>query len=398
MPEKQLILKPGRDKSLKRRHQWIFSGAVAEFQGGDPEPGETVAVVDAAGKFLAWAACSPASQLVARVWSFDEEETIDAAFFRKRLEKAIALRHTLGLDDPEGGARLVNAEGDDLPGVVVDRYRDFYVLQLTSAGADRYRDELVAALAECTGAAGIYERSDAAVRTKEGLPPRHGLVFGAEPPNPLIIREGEARYAVDLRHGQKSGFYFDQRRSREVLARYAKERRILNAFSYTGAFAVAGLLAGARHVTNVDSSEPALRLAAHNLEMNKFRPDQWENRAADVPTLLRELCEAGEKFDLVILDPPKFIDSQHAMTRGCRAYQDLARLGFKLLNSGGLLLNFSCSGLMTPELFQKITADAALDAKCEGRIIRRLEQSPDHPTGLATPETFYLKGLMVEKL
>lgn len=393
MENKFLKLNPGREKSLLRRHVWIFSGAVADYPG-EAAPGETVEVFDAKNNFLARAAYSPDSQLIARVWTFDRDEQIDEAFFARRIKAAVEYRHFLKLDDPKGGCRLINSEADGLPGLVVDRYAGVLVIQITSAGIEFHRDTIVKLLAEITGAASIYERSDVSVRAKEGLAERSGLLYGAQPPNPVIIEENGARFAVDVRHGQKSGFYFDQRCARAAVAAYADGRTVLNAFSYTGAFAVSALLAGAGHVINIDSSAPALKQAAHNLEMNKIKPERYENRTADVFTELRKFVEEGRKFDLVILDPPKFIESQKALVRGCRAYQDIARLGYRLLNPGGLLFNFSCSGLMTPELFQKITADAALDAGVRARLVRHLEQAPDHPVSLAVPEGFYLKGLV----
>ncbi|WP_276743336.1 class I SAM-dependent rRNA methyltransferase [Victivallis vadensis] len=393
MENKFLKLNPGREKSLLRRHVWIFSGAVADYPG-EAAPGETVEVFDSKNNFLARAAYSPDSQLIARVWTFDRDEQIDEAFFARRIKAAVEYRHFLKLDDPKGGCRLINSEADGLPGLVVDRYAGVLVIQITSAGIEFHRDTIVKLLAEITGAASIYERSDVSVRAKEGLAERSGLLYGAQPPNPVIIEENGARFAVDVRHGQKSGFYFDQRCARAAVAAYADGRTVLNAFSYTGAFAVSALLAGAEHVINIDSSAPALKQAAHNLEMNRIKPERYENRTADVFTELRRLVEEGRKFDLVILDPPKFIESQKALVRGCRAYQDIARLGYRLLNPGGLLFNFSCSGLMTPELFQKITADAALDAGVRARLVRHLEQAPDHPVSLAVPEGFYLKGLV----
>lgn len=388
-----LMLAPGREKSLLRRHVWIFSGAVASLEG-EAVPGETVVVADSQGRFLARAAWSPESQLAARVWSFDPEEKIDATFFRRRIEAAVEYRRFLKLDAPLGGCRLIHSEGDALPGLVADRYGEFLVVQFLSAGAERFRAEIIDALQAVTGAKGIYERSDVSVRAKEGLPERSGLIAGAEPPNPVVIEENGAKYAVDVRHGQKSGFYFDQRDSRAVLARFAAGKRVLNAFSYTGGFGVAAALAGAEHVVNIDSSASALKLARHNMEMNRIRPERYENRESDVFTELRALVEEGRKFDIIVLDPPKFIESRRALTKGCRAYQDIARLGFGLLAPGGLLFNFSCSGLMTAELFQKITADAAVEAGVRGVIAHRLEQAPDHPTALAVPEGFYLKGLV----
>ncbi len=387
-------LAEGRERSLLRRHVWVFSGAVAAVEGGPPTSGATVRVTDSRGRFLAWAAWSEQSQLTARVWSFDENERIDAAFFRRRVAAAGARRTALGLADPAGGCRLIYSESDGLPGVIVDRYGEFAVLQLLSAGAELHRGEICDALEAEFGFRGVYERSDVAVRSKEGLAPRQGRLRGAEPPETVVIEEDGARYAVDLRHGQKTGFYFDLREARKVVARYAAGRRMLNAFCYTGAFAVAALRAGAGQVLNLDSSRPALDQALRNLELNGLADGRAELRRCDVFTELRQLAAANRRFDLIVLDPPKLIDSKGALPRGCRAYQDLARLGFSLLAPGGILINLSCSGLMDPDLFQKITAAAALEAGCGAAIIGRVTQSADHPVLLTVPETSYLKGIV----
>lgn len=393
MNNKILKLKPGRQKSLLRHHPWIFSGAVDSLNE-TPASGETVTVVDSCGEFVAYAAWSPSSQLVGRVWSFDASQEPGEALFLRRIRAAIEYRNFLGLNDPKGGCRLINSEADLLPGLVVDRFADFLVIQISAAGIEVNRDLFLRLLEQETGAKGIFERSDLNVREKEGLLERSGLAAGVQPPNPIIITENNLRFAVDVRHGQKTGFYFDQRDARRAVAEFAAGKTVLNAFSYTGGFGIAAAVAGAKHVINIDSSAPALAQAAHNFEMNKIKPEIFENRVGDVFQELRKFDEEKRKFDLIVLDPPKFIDSQKALTRGCRAYQDIARLAYKLLNPGGLLFNFSCSGLMTPELFQKITADAALDAGVHGVIVRRLQQSPDHPTALEIPESSYLKGLI----
>lgn len=386
----RMILRPGREKSLLRRHPWIYSGAVERIEG-DPAPGDPVAVV-AGKRIIATAAWSPQSQLCGRVWSFDGETVIDEAFFRNRIQRAAALRRTLGLDDENGGCRLIYSESDQLPGLIVDRYGRYLCTQFLSAGTEKYREIIGKLLLELDGIDGVFDRSDAAIRRKEGLPERSGVLCGQVPPESLIITEDGLRYQVDMRFGQKTGFYFDLREARRILRRFASGRRILNLFSYTGAFSCVALSAGAEYVLNVDSSLPALRTAEKNLQLNGFDKN-FENRQGDGFAVLRELEQAGEKFDLVILDPPKLIDSQRSLMRGCRGYQDLARLGFKLLNPGGIMFNFSCSGLMEPELFQKITASAALDAGVDPRIIGKFTQSPDHPVLLSVPETFYLKGL-----
>ena len=384
----RLFLRPGREKSLLRRHPWVFSGAVERIEG-EAEAGADILVADAKGKILAVAGYSPASQIAARVWSFDPDEKIDAVFFRKRLVAAIDYRRRLGLMDAGGGCRLVFSEGDALPGVVADRYGEFAVVQFLSAPAERYReliaDELVAA-----GMKGVYERSDASIRRKENLPERSGMMRGAELPQEIVVAEAGDRFAVDVRRGQKTGFYFDLRDVRQTVRHFACGRRVLNAFSYTGAFGVAALKAGARSVLNVDSSRPALRAAERNYELNGL--PKPECVCADVLEELRKRVGAGEKYDFVILDPPKLVASQRDLVRGCRAYQDLARLGFQLTAPGGFMLNLSCSGLMTPELLEKVTASAALEAGVSARLAGTVRQAADHPVALEVPEGAYLKG------
>ena len=387
---KKIILNKGREKSLLRRHPWIFSGAVERIEGA-PVSGETVMVTDCRGNFLAWAGYSAASQITGKVWSFDPEEKIDLQFFKKRIAAALDLRRKLHLDSPDGGCRLVFSEADQLPGVIVDRFGGFLILQLLTAGAEF---NIVEALWEICAPQGIHERSDVSIRRKEQLPERAGMVKGAELPGEIVVKEENMLFAVDCRKGQKTGFYFDLRSARKVLTGFCGNAEMLNCFSYTGAFAVAALKSGARHVLNIDSSAPALRQLERNMELNGIDAHAYENRCGDVFNHLRELDKEKRKFDLVILDPPKLVDSQRSLMSGARAYQDLARHGFKLLKPGGVLFNFSCSGLMTAELFQKITASAALEAGVDARIIGRLEQSPDHPTLLSVPETFYLKGLV----
>ena len=383
-----LFLKPGREKSLLRRHPWVFSGAVGRIEG-DVEPGAEVIVADAEGKTLAVAGYSPASQIAARVWSFDPEEKIDAAFFHKRIMAALDYRRTLGLMEPKGGCRLIFSEGDALPGVVADRYGEYAVVQFLSAPAERYR-ELIADELTTAGMKGVFERSDASIRRKENLPERSGMMRGEELPSEIVVEEAGEFFAVDVRHGQKTGFYFDLRDVRETVRHLASGRRVLNAFSYTGAFGVAALKAGARSVLNIDSSRPALRAAERNYELNGFSTPECV--CADVFEELRKRVAAGEKYDLVILDPPKLISSQRDLVRGCRAYQDLARLGFQLTAQGGFMLNLSCSGLMTMELLEKVTASAALEAGVSARLAGVVRQAADHPVSLEVPEGAYLKG------
>lgn len=390
MSDKKIVIKRGREKSLLRRHPWVFSGAVDRVCG-DPASGECVEVVSAKGEFLAWAAYSEKSQLTARCWSFEQSEAVDREFFRNRLLRAKALRDNAGING--SGCRLVYSESDGLPGVVIDRFGDWAVAQFLSCGAEMYREVIGELALEVFRLKGIYERSDTAVRLKEGLAERKCHLAGQELPAEITVEENGLLFSVDPRHGQKTGFYFDLRDVRSTVARYAPGKRMLNAFSFTGGFACAALKAGAKEVINLDSSKPALVQAEKNLRLNGIT-DNFENRAVDCFEELKRVVSAGEKFDMVILDPPKLVESRNSLERGCRAYQFLARMGFKLLNPGGVLFNLSCSGLMEMPLFQKITCDAALEAGCDAVIVETLRQGADHPVILTVPETSYLKGLV----
>ena len=389
----EICLARGREKSLLRRHPWIFSGAIKKVTS-DPAPGEVCAVKDADGIFLAWASWSPGSQISGRVWSFDQNEIINPDFFRRRIAAAAELRDVAKLNFPDGGCRLIFSESDNLPGVIADRYAGFIAVQILSAGAEFFRREIVDALMALPGVRGVYERSDASVRKHEKLPLRTGIAAGENPPENIIINENGMLFAVDPVKGQKTGFYFDLRDARKKVCKLAGGRKVLNLFCYTGGFAVAALRGNAASVMNVDSSRPALMQAQKNIELNNLDASKCTFCAADGFRTLDELAASGEKFDLVILDPPKLVDSQKHLTKGCRAYSHLAKRGFELLADGGILMNFSCSGLMTSELFQKITADAAVQSGCDCAIIDTVRQSADHPVSLAVPETFYLKGLV----
>jgi 23S rRNA (cytosine1962-C5)-methyltransferase len=390
-----IILKPGREKSLLRRHPWIFSGAIAQVDG-KPESGETVEVHAADGAHLGWGAYSPQSQIAARVWTFNPALSIASEFFRAQLTKALAMRLDLGAwaADPTSASRLVNAESDGLPGLVVDRYADYLVCQFLSAGAERWKREIVRLLDELVPNKGIYERSDVEVREKEGLPPTTGVLAGSLPPALVEIREGECRFLVDVVRGHKTGFYLDQRENRALVARYAAGREILNCFAYTGGFSVWALRGGAIRVTNVETSAAALDLGQRQAELNGLNLGQLENVEGDVFQVLRRYRDARRQFDLIILDPPKFAESHSQVERASRGYKDINLLAFKLLRGGGVLFTFSCSGLVTADLFQKIVAGAALDSGREVQIVQRLTQAPDHPVALNFPEGEYLTGLV----
>jgi 23S rRNA (cytosine1962-C5)-methyltransferase len=391
---KSLTLKAGREKSVKRRHPWIFSGAV-ERVTGDPQSGDTVEVRTADGKLLALAAYSPQSQIRARAWSFEPGRAIDAGFFRARLQAALRLREALPAAHHTNAMRLVHGESDGLPGVVVDRYADVLVAQFLSAGAERWRDTLLDALAELTGCEAIYERSDAEVRTLEGLAPRTGFARGNRNARRCPIIEHGLNFRVDVEEGQKTGFFLDQRDNRQRVRALAAGREVLDGFCYTGGFALAALAGGARRVTAVESSAPALEVARENLAANQLDASRIAFEQADVFGYQRLLRDRGASFDLVVLDPPKFAPTAAQAKNAARAYKDINLLAFKLLAPGGLLATFSCSGGVSAELFQSIVAGAALDASVEAKIIERFGAAADHPVALEFPEGDYLKGLLV---
>ncbi len=387
-------LLPGKDRPVRQRHPWIFSGAIGRTHG-ELVPGGLADVLDANGTWLARGYVNPRSQIVVRLLTWERDEWPDDEFWRRRLARAAAARADLAADPTTTAYRLAYAESDGLPGLIVDRYGDWLAVQFLTAGVEAQRDLLVALLAELFAPAGIVERSDVSVRRQEGLAPRSGLVWGRPPPADLVILEHGHRFPADLLAGQKTGFYLDQRENRRVVAGHARGRRVLNAFSFTGAFGVYALAGGATHVTNVDSSREALVGAEAALRLNGFDPDmQAEAIVGDVFQVLRAFRNAGRQFDLVILDPPKFARSRADLDAALRGYKDINLLGLKLLAPAGLLATFSCSGLVTPDLFQKVVFGASMDAGREAQIIARLGQGADHPIRLSFPESEYLKGLL----
>ncbi len=393
---KQLILKPGREKSLARRHPWIFSGAVARVEG-DPQTGETLAVRSGGGEFLAWAAYSPVSQIRARVWSWDEKETIDGDFLRARLRRALDTRERLICAETSDALRLVHGESDGLPGVIADRYGEVVVLQLLSAGAEHWRAELAGAVRELTGCACVYERSDADVRELEGLSARSGVLHGSLPAAGVNMREHGLIYGVDVTKGHKTGFYLDQRDNRKRVGELARGREVLNCFCYTGGFTLNALAGGAASVLSVDSSAAALAQAQDNLERNGLDAARAEWQEADAFKYLRTLRDQRRSFDLIVLDPPKFAPTAAFAEKAARGYKDINLLALKLLRPGGLLASFSCSGGVSADLFQKILAGAALDAGAEASIVGRFAAAADHPVLLSFPEGDYLKGLLLRR-
>jgi 23S rRNA (cytosine1962-C5)-methyltransferase len=390
-----LYVKPGREKSILHHHPWIYSGSVAHIEGA-LQPGETVAVRTLSGDFLAWGAYSPQSQIRVRIWSWDPAERIGADFLRARLMAALELRRTLIPAGLSSALRLVHAESDGLPGLIVDRYNEVLVMQCLSTGPELWRETLADLLLDVTGATAIYERSDVDVRQLEGLPERSGLLRGALPAERLKIIENGHPFWVDLAHGHKTGFYLDQRDNRARVEALSRDRDVLNCFAYTGGFAVYALAGGARSVLSIDSSAEALAIGQANIALNGFPASEASWLEGDVFHELRRLRDQGSSFDLVVLDPPKFAPTAAQAEKAARGYKDINLLAFKLLRPGGLLVTFSCSGGISPDLFQKIVAGAALDAGVNGRVVGRLNQAPDHPMALNYPEGYYLKGLIIQ--
>lgn len=387
----RLFLAKGREKSLLRRHPWVFSGAVQRVEG-KALSGETIDILDSQGKWLARGAYSPESQIRARVWTFQQDEEINIDFFIRRLQQAQSWRDWVAQRDGLDGYRLIAGESDGLPGITIDRFQNFLVLQLLSAGAEYQRPALLSALQHCYPECSIYDRSDVAVRKKEGLPLAQGPVLGDLPPELLPITEHGMKLLVDIQQGHKTGFYLDQRDSRLAARNYSVGRRVLNCFSYTGAFAVSALMGGCAQVISVDTSQAALDIAKQNVELNKLDLNKAEFVRDDVFQLLRNYRAQGEKFDLIIMDPPKFVENKNQLASACRGYKDINMLALQLLNPGGILLSFSCSGLMPTDLFQKILADAAVDAGRDVQFIEQFRQAADHPVIATYPEGLYLKG------
>jgi 23S rRNA (cytosine1962-C5)-methyltransferase len=397
---KTIRLRPGKERSLLRRHPWVFEGSVA---GGKADSGETVRVEGSDGRFLAWAAYSPQSSIRARAWSFDEGERIEPALFARRVAAAVAMRARLA--PASDGVRLVHGEADGLPGLVVDRYGDTLCAQFLSAGAERWKSVITDALIEASGAARLYERSDTSARQREGLAATVGWLrpasaTAAAAATALTIREHDWRFALDIATGHKTGFYLDQRDNRKLFAETVGHfglARVLNCYCYTGGFSVAALAGGAAEVTAIDSSAPALALAEGNVALNGFDAARHRTIDADVNQTLRSLLDARQSFDAIVLDPPKLAPTVAHAERAARAYKDINRLALSLLAQGGALFTFSCSGGIDADLFHKIVAGAGLDAGVDAFIHARLGAAPDHPMTVTFPEGGYLKGLVLIK-
>ena len=388
----RFILKPDRDKSIRQRHPWVFSGAVAR-RSGPVHPGETVDIVSSEGVWLARGTASTHSQMIARLWTWQRDEELDPSFIRQRIERAIKGREQLHNDPQTNAYRVIFSESDGLPGLIVDRFADWLVVQLLTQGAVAHTAIIVEALAELMPVRGIYERSDVEIRAREGLGEAEGLLWGEAPPDQLTIRENGYEFVLDLAGGQKTGWYVDQRVNRMRVAQYAKGADVLGVFSYTGGFEVLAAGAGATSITAVDSSAAALRGLHTNLAQNGLHTPV-NAVEGDAFKILRQLREEGKQYDLIVLDPPKFAHSQSQIDRATRGYKDINMQAFHLLRPGGVLATFSCSGLISADLFQKVVFGAALDAGRDAQIIETLTQGGDHPVLLTFPEAAYLKGLI----
>lgn len=388
----QVVLKPGRERALHKRHPWVYSGAVERVKGA-PSPGQSVRVLAQDGRPLGVGAFSPKSQIMVRIWSFDSEEPIDEAFFARRLTRALEARSRLG-PPPSTAYRVVHGESDGLPGLIVDRYGAFLVCQFLSLGVERHKEEIVGSLRTLGSWAGIYERSEGEMRGKEGLPPRSGPLWGEAPPERVMIQEGLLRFGVDLRRGHKTGFYLDQRENRARIASWSEGAEVLNVFAYSGGFGIWAQASGARQVVHVESSSDALVLARENVYINGLDEAKATWVVGNAFEVLRQMKDAEKRYDLIVLDPPKFAANLSQVPSAARGYKDINLQAFRLLRPGGILFTFSCSMAVDPDLFWKIVAGAALDAGREVQLLQRLGQSSDHPTSLFFPQGEYLKGLI----
>lgn len=393
--ESKIILHESRDKSLKRKHPWIFSKAIKEVVN-EPSNGADINIYDCNNNFLAVAAYSPNSQIRARVWSFNKDEKIDKDFFKAKILKAYEARKLMLEVTAMSACRIIAAESDSIPGLIVDMYNNYLVLEVLSAGTEFHLKEIVAALRDMFPEHNIYERSDVEVRKKEGLELRKGVIFGENPPTEIEITENEnMKLLVDIENGHKTGYYLDQRDNRAALAKYCKGKSVLNCFSYTGGFSLYALKGRALKVANVDVSQRALDTAKRNIVLNHLDPGRVKFIKEDVFKFLRNEKAKNNKYDVIVLDPPKFAESRGQLDKACRGYKDINMLAASIINPGGYLMTYSCSGHMTPDLFQKVVADAILDANREGQIVEYLQQASDHPISTAYPEGLYLKGLVV---
>lgn len=390
----EIKLKKGKEKAVYQRHPWIFSGAIDKVKG-KPENGDIVGVVDTNGEFLAYGYYNDQSRVAVRLIEWGEKVTIDADWYAQRIKTAIESRKHLLENKNTTAHRLIFSEADFLPGLIVDRYGDFLSVQILSSGIEKAKNIIIDALIKLLQPKGIFDRSDATARTHEGITAENGLLWGETPAEFIEVKENGIKYHINIAEGQKSGFYCDQRDNRKILASYTKGKTVLDCFSYSGGFSLNALAQGAAEVTSIDSSALAISTLKQNIILNGFATDRYTAIQNDVNKQLRQFNEEGKKFEVVVLDPPKYAPSRSALDRAARAYKDLNRRGLMLLESGGLLATFSCSGAVDIETFKQIIAWAALDADKEVQIIYQFCQPEDHPVRLSFPEGEYLKGLLV---
>ncbi|WP_199137655.1 class I SAM-dependent rRNA methyltransferase [Pedobacter sp. ASV12] len=390
----EIKLKKGKEKAVLQRHPWVFSGALEKVKG-DPKNGDVVKVLDSHNEFLAYGYFNDQSRVAVRLIEWNEEQAINKAWYGQKINQAIQARAHLLQKENTNAYRLIFSEADFLPGLIVDKYADFLSVQILSTGIEKAKDVIIEALCEALNPKGIFDRSDATARTHEGITAENGLLWGEAPATFIEVKENGITYHINIVEGQKSGFYCDQRDNRQLLASYAKGKTVLDCFSYSGGFSLNALLQGAAQVTSVDSSALAIETLKQNIELNQFDHQIHTAIQSDVNKQLRAFKDEGKKFDIVVLDPPKYAPSRSALDRAARAYKDLNRLGLLLLESGGLLATFSCSGAVDIETFKQIIAWAALDAGKEVQVIRQFSQPEDHPVRLSFPEGEYLKGLLL---
>ncbi len=388
-----LVLKKSREKSVQQNHPWIFSGSV-ESKSGITKNGETAEILSYSGEIIAKAAYSEFSQITARIWSRDPDIVIDKSFLEERIVKANNHRLHLSFDEISNAYRIINAEADGIPGLIIDKYENYLVCQFLSAGAEFWFETIIEILIKEFNPAGIYNRSDSDSRVKEGLEKKYGIVYGSEPPERIEIIENGLKYLVDVKNGHKTGFYLDQKENRKKIKDYCYGKEVLNCFSYTGGFGIAAVSAGAHFVTNIDSSSESIELIEKNLLLNNMDLSKSEQLVGDVFKILRYQRDSGKNFDVIILDPPKFAESKNQLEGALRGYKDINLLAFKLLRKGGILITFSCSGHVTPELFRKVVSGAAIDSGKNIQQLEFLQQAADHPVMLGFAESFYLKGMI----
>lgn len=392
-----VILKKGKEKAALQRHPWMFSGAIEKVKG-TPLNGEIVKVFAADKSFLAYGYYNNQSRVAVRLLEWAEDTIIDKAWYQHKIRQAIASRAHVLANEETNTCRLIFSEADYLPGLIVDKYANFLSLQILSAGIETVKADIIDILREELNPAGIFDKSDATARTHENLEATQGLLWGETPPEFIEVKENGVRYHINIADGQKSGFYCDQRDNREILAAYTQGKDVLDCFCYSGGFTLNSLKNGAKHVTSVDSSALAIETLQHNLGLNGFGEDQQTSIQSDVNKQLRIFKEEGKKFDVIVLDPPKYAPSRSALDRAARAYKDLNRLGMLLLNPGGIIATYSCSGAVDLETFKQIIAWAALDAGKEVQVIKQFHQPEDHPVRISFPEGEYLKGLLIRVL